>query len=324
MHSPRNSLLVLGSALVLVTATPAAAQTYPSQDIHIVNGFAPGSGADVVVRYFAEKLRPLANRPIIVENRVGASGAIAIKYVAMSKPDGHTIYLSAGSGTAAQMHLNKVPPVDVLKAFQLAATIHKQAFMLIVDVNSPYKSVPELTAAMKQKGAAATYGDGAIGGIVMGEMYKAIAGLETVEVRYKDSSGALNDMAGGRVDYAMVDPVFALAQQREGRVRILAHGAGTRLQAVPDMPTMAESGVPGMDLVSWWAPHLPSATPRPIIDQINRWFNQILATDETKAFLKNFGGDPFISTPDEAQALFIKEEKAWGEYVRMAKIEPQG
>jgi tripartite-type tricarboxylate transporter receptor subunit TctC len=87
---------------------------------------------------------------------------------------------------------------------------------------------------------------------------------------------------------------------------------------------MAESGVPGMDLTSWWAVHLPSATPRPIIDQINIWFNQILTMDDTREFLNKFGGDPFISTPDAAQALFIKEEAAWGDYVRIAKIEPQG
>jgi tripartite-type tricarboxylate transporter receptor subunit TctC len=131
-------------------------------------------------------------------------------------------------------------------------------------------------------------------------------------------------MASGRIDYATVDPVFGLAQQREGRIRILAHSAGTRLQAMPDIPTMAESGVPGMDLVSWWAVHVPSETPKPVVSQINAWFKQILETDETRKFLNSFGGDPFISTPDEGQALFIKEDKAWAEYVRLAKIEPQG
>src|SRR5262249_50518212 len=148
-------------------------------------------------------------------------------------------------------------------------------------------------------------------------------GVEAVEVRYKDSSGALNDMASGRVDYGMHDPVFSLAQQREGRLRILAHSSGQRLGAIPDIPTMAESGVPGMDLTSWWAVMLPSATPRPAIDRINAWFNQILAMDDTREFLNKFGGDPFVSTPDAAQALLIKEEAVWGEYVRIAKIDPQ-
>src|SRR4029077_17668230 len=181
------------------------------------------------------------------------------------------------------------PPVDVLKAFQLAATLNRQAFMLTVDVKSPYKSVPELTAAMKQKGENASYATAATSGIIMGEMYKSITGVEAVEVRYKDSSGALNDMASGRVDYGMHDPVFSLAQQREGRLRILAHSSGQRLLAIPDIPTMAESGVSGMDLTSWWALHVPTGTPAPVIDALNGFMKQVLEMEDTKKFLNQFG-----------------------------------
>src|SRR5262245_22878036 len=322
----RIRFAAFGTALALASlALPAAgADDYPNQDLHFVTSFPPGSGADVLTRFFAEKVRTLTGRTVIVENKSGANGAIAVQYTARAKPDGHTMYLSAGSATAAQMHLFKVPPVDVLKAFQLAATINRQAFMLTVDAKSPYRSVAELTAAMKQKGTDASYATAATSGIIMGEMYKSITGVRAVEVRYKDSAGALNDMASGRVDYGMHDPVFSLAQQREGRLRVLAHSSGQRLSAIPDIPTMAESGVPGMDLTSWWAVHLPCGEPAPIIDQINKWFNQILVMDDTREFLNKFGGDPFISTPDVAQALFIKEEQAWGEYVRIARIEPQG
>jgi tripartite-type tricarboxylate transporter receptor subunit TctC len=316
--------LILALAAAMLAAPPARAEDYPDQDFHFVTSFPPGSGADVLTRFFAEKIRLLTGRAVIVENKTGANGAIAVQYTARAKPDGYTLYLSAGSATAAQMHLFKVPPVDVIKAFRLAATINRQAFMLTVDAKAPYASVEALTAAMRQKGTAASYATAATSGIIMGEMYKAITGVTAVEVRYKDSAGALNDMASGRVDYGMHDPVFSLAQQREGRLRVLAHSAGARLAAIPDIPTMAESGVPGMDLTSWWAVHLPSATPQPVIMRINGWFNQILATDETRKFLTSFGGDPFISTPEAAQALFIKEEAAWGEYVRIARIEPQG
>jgi tripartite-type tricarboxylate transporter receptor subunit TctC len=322
----RVRIMALSFALAAASLAPpsARAEDYPDQDFHFITSFPPGSGADVLTRFFAEKIRVLTSRTVIVENKTGANGAIAVQYTARAKPDGYTMYLSAGSATAAQMHLFKVPPVDVLQAFQLAATLNRQAFMLTVDAKSPYMSVPALTAAMKQKGANASYATAATSGIIMGEMYKAITGITAVEVRYKDSSGALNDMASGRVDYGMHDPVFSLAQQREGRLRVLAHSSGERLAAIPDIPTMAESGVPGMDLTSWWAVHLPRATPRPIIDRINSWFNQILAMDDTRAFLNKFGGDPFVSTPDAAQALFVKEEAAWGDYVRLAKIEPQG
>ena len=326
MPISRRDILSMGSVAVAtaIPGLPAWAQAYPSQDIHMVTGFPPGSGADVLTRYFAEKVRPLANRSIIVENKVGASGAMAVQYSAQAKPDGHTMYLSAASATAAQMHLYKNPPVQVTKAFQIAATLNRQAFMLAVDTKSPYKTVAELTEAMQKKGDKASYATAATSGIVMGAMYVAKTGIKAVEVRYKDSAGSLNDIASGRIDFATVDPVFGLAQQREGRLRLLAQSAGKRLQAAPELPTMAESGVPDMDLVSWWAVHVPSETPKPVVDRINGWFKQILSTDETKAFLNKFGGDPFISTPEEGQALFIKEDKAWAEYVRIAKIEPQG
>jgi tripartite-type tricarboxylate transporter receptor subunit TctC len=130
-------------------------------------------------------------------------------------------------------------------------------------------------------------------------------------------------MTSGKVDYGLHDPVFALSQQREGRLRILAVATATRLDAAADLPTMTELGIP-MDLTGWWAAMVPTGTPRPVVDQINKWFVQMVSTDETKAFLNKFGGDPYINTPDKAQAMFLQAIKDWGDYIRMAKIEPLG
>ncbi len=129
-------------------------------------------------------------------------------------------------------------------------------------------------------------------------------------------------MLSGKVDYGMHDPVFSLAQQREGRLRILAVSTATRLQANPDMQTMTENGVP-MDLTGWWAAMLPTGAPKLIVDQVNAWFTQIVKSDETKKFLNSFGGDPFVNTPEAAQALFLKAIKDWGDYVKLARIQPQ-
>lgn len=301
----------------------AQGQTYPSQDIRLICAFPPGSGADVLVRFFAERLRPVANRTVIVENKSGAGGNIATEYVARAKPDGHTIYVHAATAVAANQHLFKRPPVDAANAIQIAASINRQPFMLVVDAKSPYKSVAELTEAMKNKGDKATYATAAPTGAIMGEIYKNVTGIKAVEVNYKTAPDSLNEMLSGKVDYGMHDPVFSLAQQREGRLRILAVSTATRLQANPDMPTMTESGVP-VDLTGWWAAMLPSGTPKPIVDQVNQWFAEIVKTDETKKFLNGFGGDPFINTPEAAQELFLKAIKDWGDYVRIAKIVPQG
>jgi len=158
---------------------------------------------------------------------------------------------------------------------------------------------------------------------VMGAIYKDKLGLEAVEVPYKTASDSLNDMASGAIDYGMFDNIFSAAQERAGRVKILAVSTPERLQANPNIPTMTEQGVP-MSLTGWFSAMVPSATPRPIVDQINKMFNQVTATEDAKKFLNNVASDPWITTPDEAQGFLLKEIKDWGDYVRLAKIEPQG
>ncbi|MGZ5828166.1 MAG: Bug family tripartite tricarboxylate transporter substrate binding protein, partial [Xanthobacteraceae bacterium] len=301
----------------------AQAQQYPSQDLHLISAFPAGSGADVLVRYFAEKLRPLSGRTIIVENKAGAGGNIATEYVARSKPDGYTIFVHAGNTLASNYHLIRNNPVDASKQIQIAATINRQAFMLVVDAKSPWKTMADLTAHLKERGEKATYATAANSGVIMCAIYKELAGLKAVEVDYKMAGDSLNDMASGNVDFGCHDPVFALSQVREGRLRVLAVASKDRLNAAPDYPSMTEAGYP-MDLAGWFAAMVPVATPRPIVDQINTWFNQIHAQPETAKFLTNFGGDSWVSTPDEGQARLLKDIKDWVEYVRIAKLQPQG
>jgi tripartite-type tricarboxylate transporter receptor subunit TctC len=320
---PISKLLprIVLAACALLAAGGAGAQEYPSQDIRLVCAFPPGSGADVLVRYFAEKLKPIVNRTVIVENKSGAGGNIATEYVARARPDGHTIYVHAGTAVAANQSLFKKPPVDVVRDIRVAATINRQPFMLVVDAKSPYKTVAELTAAMKQKGDRGTYATAAPTGRIMGELYRNAHGIKAVEVNYKTAPDSLNEMLSGKVDYGMHDPVFSLAQAREGRLRILAVSTGKRLDAVPDYPTMAELGVP-MDLTGWWAAMVPAGTPKPVVDRIHQWFVQMVSSEDTKKFLNSFGGDPYINSPEEAQAMLERDVKSWGDYVRLAKIEP--
>ena len=155
-NSTRRQFLTAASTLASVSTLgfpcPALAQRWPAQDIHFVTGTAAGSGGDVIVRYFAEKLRPLAGRTIIVENRVGALGGIATEYVARSKPDGYTILIWGGSNVASMMAVRKKPPIDVVTALQIAGTIDRQAFMFVVDAKMPYYTLADLTKAMLAKG----------------------------------------------------------------------------------------------------------------------------------------------------------------------------
>jgi tripartite-type tricarboxylate transporter receptor subunit TctC len=319
----RSVGLSLAVAALLATAGTARAQEYPSQDIRLVCAFPPGSGADVLVRYFAEKLRPITGRTVLVENKAGAGGNIATEYVTKARPDGHVIYVHAATAVALNQHLFRKPPVDVAKELKVVATINRQPWMLLVDAKSPYQTVADLTAAMQAKGDKATFATAAPTGRVMGEIYKNAKGLKAVEVNYKSAPDSLNELTSGKLDYGLHDPVFSLAQQRQGRLRILAVSTATRLAAAAELPTMTELGIP-MDLTGWWAAMVRSGTPKPVIDKIHQWFVQIVSTDETKVFLNKFGGDPFINTPEKGQAMFETAIKEWGEYVRMAKIEPLG
>src|ERR1044072_6645467 len=264
----RTGLLRWCLALALLAPGAAPAQDYPSQDIRLICAFPAGGGADELVRHYEEKLRSIATRAAIVENKAGVGGNSATQYVARADPDGYTIYVHAGSAVAANQSLFKKPPVDVLRDIRVAATINRQPFMLVVDARTPYKTVADLTAAMKQKGDKASYAYAAPTGRIMGELYKTAMGLASVEVNYRTASYSLNEMRSGRIDSGMHEPVFALAQAREGRFRILAVGTGKRLDALPDQPTMTELGVP-MDLTVWWAAMVPAATPKPIVDKIN-------------------------------------------------------
>ena len=316
-------LLAALACVAAMLARPVAAQDYPSREIHLICAFAAGSGADVMHRYFAEKLRVVSGVPVVVENKPGASGNLAHTYVAKSKPDGYTVYPVGGSALSSSMHLFKQPPIDPLKDLEPVGTTIKQAWMVLVDAKSSFKTLPELTAHLKQKGDKSSYSTSTATGIVTGELYKSVAGLKTVQVNYKTIGDSMNDLLSGNIDVIMGDSGFGLGQIRNGRLRALAVSTGTRMKAMSDIPTMAEGGVPGIDLMVWWATMVPAGTPPAIKAKLQGWFDQILAMPETEQFLANIGTEVFISTPEATTAFLTKEIKTWGEYVEKAGIKPE-
>ena len=321
MVGSRYLVAVLAAALITGSA---GAQTYPTQDLHFICAYPAGSSSDSIVRFLAEKIRPQAGRIILVENKPGANGNLATEFLARAKPDGHTILIHAGSALAANMHLFKNPPVDVATAIQVAGTINRQAFMLAVDSARPWKTLAELTAAMKEKGDKASYATYSATATIMGELYKRATGVRATEVGYRVGADTLNDLSSGALDYGIYDPPFAMSQARNGKLRLLAVGVKERLNAAPDIPTMQEEGIRDVDLPGWFAAMVPSATPKPVVDQISKWVAEAVQQDATKQFLNSFGSDPWISSPEQGQARLISDIKDWGEYVRIAKIVPQG
>ena len=321
-HLTRRQFAIGASAASLFPSR-ALAQNYPSQDLHLICAFPPGSGADVIVRFFGERLRVITKRTVVVDNKPGASGLIATEAIARAKPDGYTIMIHGGTALSANMHLFKNPQVDVAKALQIASTLNRQPTMLVVSPAKPWKTPGELAAAMTEKGDKASYAISNTIGKVMGATFKKQASLKAVEVSYKATTDTYNDLQSGAIDFAFQDNISAVGMARQGKLRILGVSTAARLQAAPEYPTMSEQGYP-MDMIGWWAAFVPVATPRPVVDQVNAWMHEIVSSKEGKAFLDTIASDPWLGTPEEGQAFLRKQIEQWGVWVREANIEPMG
>jgi tripartite-type tricarboxylate transporter receptor subunit TctC len=321
----RRRVLQTGGALFLSSLTDVAAfaEEYPAREVHVIAAYPPGSGADVFTRYFAENMRPFLGATIVVENKVGASGNMALVYVAKAKPDGYTILIHAPSAIAANLSLFKNPGYEA-GAFDVLGTVCRLPFTLSVSAASPHKTLQSLIAAVRAKGANASYGTTAAAGQVAGAMMKNTLKLAVVEVPYRTAADSVNDLDSGAVDYMMYDPVFAIPRHRQGKLRILAVTSKDRMTTAPDIPSMDESGVPGVDVMGWWGVAVPTGVPQAIRDKISSAFLKMAEKPETKAWLREFGGDPWVVGPAEAQAQMLKDIKSWAEYVLVANMEPKG
>lgn len=315
----RRAAIALAGAAMLMPSPSFADTTYPDRTVTFICAFPAGSGADVLVRYFSDRVAKAAGQTVIVENKPGANGNIAAEFTARAKPDGYTVYLHAGSSTAANMALFKNPSIDVNKDLRGVQFINKQPFMIAVRADSPVKDINDLTAHLKQRAGNASYATTATSAKVFGETYKQLAGVEATEVAYKTGPDSLNDLISGALDFAVLDPVFALSQKREGRVRILAVSSPERMKSTPDIPAMTEYGM-NVDQLGWWGVFVPAGTPDDVINKLNATFKEILDTPETEKFLNSFGGDVFTGTPQEVQDLLAKTVEDWRGYVELAKI----
>jgi tripartite-type tricarboxylate transporter receptor subunit TctC len=311
-------------AALALTIPAAAAQEYPAREIRSLCNFAAGSGADVIVRYYSDKLSKLAGRPVLVENKPGAAGTIATDIVAKAKPDGYTILITPASATlVAAPHLFKQLPFDPTKDFTAVTTIATVSFAILVDAARPIHSIPELIAQLKAKPNEGFYGTSSVTGVISAELFKQSAGLKTAYVPFKANPQALTSLLQGELDFLSYDATWAVAQQRGGRLRVLAVTSSKRSIALPDTPTLAELGFSDTDMTPWWGVVVPAGTPKPVVDKLADWFNQITATEETRQFLERTAFDPFPGTPESMAALLKSDAPRWARYVKLAKIEPQ-
>ena len=321
LRTRRN--FILGMMALLALGTPAMAQdSYPSQPIHAVLGFAAGSGADILTRYFTQKLQDLAKQPVIVDNKPGATGNISLRTVAEAKPDGYTLLFTANSNMAGSRYLFKDLPFDTVKDFTPIASFAQIAFVLCVSPKSPINTVAELTEHLKTK-KDNLYGYTNQTAQLSTEYYKQIAGIQAQPVPYKTTADAMRDIIEGQLDFMVFDGTFAAGQIKQGQLKALAVTTASRSPTLPDVPTMQEAGVPNYEFSPWWAVYAPKGTPQPIIDKLQGWMLQITATDETAKFLESVASIPQHDTGAQADARLKAELPKWDKLVKAAGIEPQ-
>jgi len=315
---------MLAAVLFALAAPFAGGQEYPAREIRSLCNYAPGSGADIIVRFYSDRLSKLAGRPVIVENRVGANGMIASDALAKSRPDGYTILITPASATIVSApYMFKSLPFDSARDFAAVTTIASLSFVILVDAAGPIRSIGELVAHLKAKPTASFYGATSNTGVIAAELFKTAAGVKTTYVPYKQNVQALTDLLLGQLDFISFDATWALGQAKGGKLRILAATAARRSTAIPDVPTLTELGYGGNDVSPWWGVVVAAGTPKAIVDKLAGWFNQITASEDAKQFLAASAFDPFPGTPEQMQALMKSDAERWKRYVELAKIEPQ-
>lgn len=321
---PRFAASGFAALLLTFAVTPVRAE-YPERPIRIVLGFPAGGGADIMVRWFSEKLKEVSNATVILENKPGASGNIAADLVSKAKPDGYTILASASAGMGAGRFLYKDLPYDSVKDFTPITTIAQLGFVLAVNPKNPAKNVADLTKYLKAKDGKATYGWAVTSAIASAVLYTSSENIPITPVNYKVTGNAVSDVAAGEIDFTFADMVFTIGQERQGKVKILAVTSENRSGGAPHIPTMAESGVPAATTAPWWGFWAPAGTPPDVLDKLEKWINQIVQMPATKEFLVSQGADPLLGTGNrkDMNQKLLDSIESWRKVTSIAKISPQ-
>jgi tripartite-type tricarboxylate transporter receptor subunit TctC len=307
----------------LALAQPAAAQTYPSRPVTIVAPYAAGGGADLIARLMAQKLTERLGQSFVVENRLGAGGVIAASSVAKATPDGYTLLVAASTQLAIQVTLHKKLPYDPATDFMPVALLASVPFVLIVNPSLPVHSVPELIALAKQKPGQLTFGSSGVGGPphLFTELLKTMTGIEMTHIPYKGTAQAMTDVIAGHVPIIFSDLAPAIPQLKAGQLRALGISSAVRFAGMPEIPPLAEAGVPGFDAVSWLALVAPAATPPEVVDKLHATVKQIMAEPAVQQRFVDLGNIPLVSPPPDELRRYVKSEIVrWGKVVTQAGL----
>ncbi|MFT4100846.1 MAG: tripartite tricarboxylate transporter substrate binding protein [Burkholderiaceae bacterium] len=304
-------------------AAGAAAGDYPSRPIKFIVPFPPGSGTDTSARYFGKKLGEMTGQPVVIENRAGGNGFIAVQQALSAPADGYTIFIGSNSTLSTNAALFKKLPYDPVADFVPITGLMRGPALLIVPPDSPYKTLAEFVDAARKQPGKLNYGAGSASYQLMGELFAESTGTKLLHVPYKGASDAVTAVAAGNVDFSPVDTSAALELARSGKVRALAIAADKRSPVLPDVPTAAEAGVAGYAAYVWVAAMAPANTPKPVVDKLTRLFVDIVEQPETQAFYARSGGEASPPGPEFFRKFQQDEIALWKRIAAIAKVEQQ-
>ncbi len=317
------SLFVLLAAIA--TLTPAHAQDYPTRPITLVVPYAAGGGNDLLARIAGEKMSKTLGQQIVIENRPGAGGSTATRAVAKSPPDGYTLVIGGTGTLAVNPTLYQNVGYDPRKDFAPVGLIGTSALVVLTNPSLPARNIRELIALAKKDPGKINYASAGVGsGIHLGTvLFEMMAGIKLTHVPYRGSAPALTDLIGGHVSvyFSSLPPVGALVS--DGKVRALAVTGGKRSDVFPDLPTVAEAGLPGFEAVLHYGIVAPAGTPRAIIDKLSAALRDAVNASDTKERMAKDGTEPLPSTPEEYAADIDREETKWSAVVRRSGAKPE-
>lgn len=322
-----NTFVRMGVAAAIagMYVTPVHAQTYPSKVVRIVIGFAPGGSMDVTARLMAERMREEMGQQILVENRPGASGGIAAELVAKSAPDGHTILLSGGGTFAIQQKLQRKLPYDAQRDFAPVLYVANYPLVLVVPTALPVRTMKELLALARANPGALNYSSSGVGSTthLSGEYFKTAAKIDILHVPYKGSSAMMSDLVAGQVHLAFDQITTAGPQAKAGKLKMLAVSTDKRSALVPELPTVAESGVPGYASYSWNGIVVPTATPAATVNRLAQIADNAVKASDFRQRLALSGGEAIGGTPDQFSQHIKSEASKWSALIDKFGLKPQ-
>ena len=311
----------LAALLGALFIASAFGQDYPTRPVRIIAS-AQGGLTELMPRTLAAKLHEKTGQPWLVEQKLGAGGVIGAEYVMKSPPDGYTLFVGFTGVFSVLPALGTKLPFDVNRDFQPIVLLATVPNILIVHPSVPANSVKELIALAKAKPGSLTYASQGVGssGHITGEQFKQIAGVDIVHVPYKGAAPAIQDLLGGQVSMLFDVVPFALANIKAGRVRALGVATKERVAIIPDVPTMAEAGVSGMEGGAWFALYAPAGTPAPVVEFINREANRIFSEADLRDRLQSQGVSLPLGTPEELRSFVAQRTEAWARVAKIAGI----